>query len=102
MDIVHGDAFKQSSSVFDAMMKKLKREGKGDVVHKSVISKEHQIQLNKYFISVIDTPKGLQHYVWYCIMMFLCRRGREGQRELTKDHFEIREIQGQKYIVQVS
>ena len=49
-DIVHGESFKKSTEIFDAMMKKLKREGKGDIVHKPIISKEHQAQLNKYFL----------------------------------------------------
>ena len=91
-DIAHGESFKKSTDVFD---EEIEREGKGDIVHKPKISKEHQGQLNKYFLSVIDTPKGLLQYVWYCIMMFLCKW------EQLRDCFEVKQWEGQQFVVQV-
>ena len=34
-----------------------------------------------------DNPQALQRLVWFSITFFLCRRGQEGQQNLTKTSF---------------
>ena len=48
------------------------------------------------------TPTGLQNKVWFEIMLYFCRRGRENLRELTKESFKINQAaNGRKYVLQV-
>lgn len=44
----------------------------------------------------------LLHKVWFNIMLYFCRRGREGQRELRVHNFEVKsDDHGNKYIIQI-
>ena len=47
------------------------------------------------------TPIGLQNKVWFEIMMYFCRRGRENLRQLTKESFGIAtDATGRRYVHQ--
>jgi hypothetical protein len=47
------------------------------------------------------TPTGLQHKTWFDMMYFLCRRGRENLRTMTKDTFKVAtDSHGRKYVYQ--
>ncbi|KAJ8316276.1 hypothetical protein KUTeg_006290 [Tegillarca granosa] len=93
-----------SKKVFKAVVGDLKRKGFGAVNHfqpiapndlKKLYSPDN-IALN------IDTPYGLQKKVWFDIVFYLCRRGRENLREMTKLTFEVsRHSNGEKYVHQV-
>jgi len=54
-----------------------------------VISKEDMIKLkNTPALSQI-TPTTLLNAVWFYVMNYCCRRGREGQRQLTRSSFAL-------------
>ena len=40
----------------------------------------------------VDTPSGLQCKVWFDIMFYLCRRGHENLRSMTKTTFRLEQI----------
>lgn len=47
------------------------------------------------------TPTDLQHKTWFDIMYFLCRRGRENLRTMTRDTFKVStESHGREYVYQ--
>ena len=62
--------------------------------------------LQKLYGSVamdISTPCGLQNKVWFDVMFFLCRRGRENLRTMNKSTFAIRkDAKGREYVYQVT
>lgn len=101
IDIINDTDFNISNEVFQAMLKKLKREGKGTTIHKETMEKRHELQLSEYFTNNIDKPRGLQQYVWFTIMYYGIRRGREGLRELQKTSFQLQQKDGKRFIIQV-
>ncbi|CAC5389215.1 KCTD1_15 [Mytilus coruscus] len=49
----------------------------------------------------VNTPYGLQFKVWFELMLFLCRRGQENLRTMTKDTFRTKkDASGLKYVYQ--
>lgn len=88
-DIVNAAEFKPANKVFGAMLVQIKKEGKGDVQHKSPLSKEDLRKLYSFFD--LDSPKGLQDKVFVDFMLYFCNRGRENLRELKVSDFIIDE-----------
>ena len=49
----------------------------------------------------LNSPTGLQDKVWFELMLFICRRGRENLRDIKKDHFLIeKDENGRQYVTQ--
>ena len=97
IDIVIDPAFKEANEVFQAMMVKLKCEGKGVVKHKDPITPDDLTKLYASFDR--NTPEGLQAKVFVNIMLHLCNRGRENLREFDKNYFGIeQDSTGLKYV----
>ena len=67
----------------------LKRLGKAKVEHKPSIDREDLKKLHESEAFNTATPKGLQNKVWFKVMLFFCRRGRENLRELQSDSFRM-------------
>ncbi|XP_052679231.1 uncharacterized protein LOC128160024 [Crassostrea angulata] len=100
---IHGSEFHESKVVFKAAITDMKKKGFGSVDHKPAISTE---DLNKLFNSEtivfnVNTPCGLQSKVWFDLMFYLCRRGRENLRKMTKETFGIEtDAIGREYVFQ--
>ena len=94
LDIVSGIEFKEANKIFSAVLVKLKKEGKGVVVHKNPLSRADLLKLYSSFD--VSTPKGLQDKVFVDFMLYFCNRGRENLRELKKTDFIFHE--NQQYI----
>ena len=75
-----------SNKIFKAVCKQLKREGNASVKHYPSITGEEikVLYSGNHNTFNIDTPVGLQQKVWFEMMFYLCRRGRENQRRMTK------------------
>lgn len=60
--------------------------------------------LRKLYASIAlntETPTGLQKKVWFDVMFYLCRRGRENLRSMTKSTFAVStDSKGREYIYQ--
>jgi hypothetical protein len=82
----------------------MKKKGFGAVKHKPAICQEDLIKL--YDINDVAlnpcTPQGLLNKCWFDVMTFLCRRGRENLRQMTRDTFKINtDGTGRKFVTQV-
>ena len=99
-DIINGSQFKEANQVFQALCKEVHRVGKGKVTHKPVITPGDLKKLETYFTD-LNSPTILLHKVWFDMMLYFCRRGREGQRELTVESFAVNiGDDGRKFIIQ--
>jgi len=89
--------------IFQAVSVDLKRKGLAKVDHYPDISEEDLKKLFSGDSPVFDTntPCGLQQKVWFEVKLFLCRRGQENLRTMTKDTFQvITDAIGLKYVYQ--
>ena len=103
IDIIKETEFTASNAAFKASLVQLKKLGKGDITHHSPIEEEDIETLYEYFDQVQDTPAGLQHKVFFEIMLYICRRGRENLRLLKKDYFAVEiDANGREYVVQTT
>ncbi|XP_062596175.1 uncharacterized protein LOC134257604 [Saccostrea cucullata] len=75
IDIVNDSDFKEANTVFLAMCAKIKKEGKGAVVHKEPITRSDLQKLYMFFN--VETAQGLQDKVFVHYMLYFCNRGRE-------------------------
>lgn len=80
--------FLRSNQMLDAQLINLKRSGKENVAHKPAIEEEHLQQLKASGVFSLSSPLSLLRNVWFHIVLFFCRQGREGQRTLTTKSFK--------------
>ena len=99
-DIINDSDFKASNTCFKNVLIKIKQSGKGNITHYPEIEPE---DLRKLYASFdLNTPDGLQEKVLFDIMFFLCRRGRENLRAMTKSSFFVgHDATGKQYVYQV-
>ena len=91
----------QANLAFSAKQADLKRSGLGDTQSWPPIDENDIDKLYKSNVFDINTPAGLQSKVWFELMLFICRRGRENLRKLEKDHFAItQDSNGRRYVYQ--
>ena len=100
INIIDGPEFQQSSEIFKAQCVQLKRMGLAKIDHKPEITRNDLSLLYSSGVFSSDRPASLQKKVFFEIMFYLCRRGRENLRSLEKDSFKVSEYtDGRKYIV---
>ena len=76
--------FKRSNEILHTQIITSKRQGKENVKNKPAIENEDLAKL-KASQAIADTkPVSLLRNVWFHVVLFFCRRGREGQRELKR------------------
>ena len=95
--------FASSKTVYKAVGVELKKRGKGAVDHKPNISDDDMAKLYDENNIVFNPycPGGLQRKVWFDLMYFLCRRGRENLREMKKGTFvAAKDTNGKEYVYQ--
>ncbi|CAC5386368.1 KCTD1_15 [Mytilus coruscus] len=83
-------SFNKSNQMFAAMFKKLQREGLDKAKHHPSITEGDLQKLRESEVLSMKTPKGLQRKVLFDMMISFGRRGRENQRQFTKDTLEIK------------
>ncbi len=100
-DINNDPEFDSSNQVYKAMRKKIMKEGLGRTNHMDAISEEDLTKLYKGIGFSVNTPVGLQAKVWFEIVFYLCRRGRENQRDMTKAHYQVaKDASGREFVYQ--
>ena len=100
IDIIHDPLFKRANEVFHAVTVDMKRKGLAKVDHTPPIEPE---DLKQMYCSVAlnpNTPVGLQQKVWFDVMFFLCRRGRENLRTMTTTSFSMKTDRTGTYVYQ--
>ena len=73
-----------SNKVLDAKIKQLKRDNEQSTTHKAAIELEDLKKLKSSDVLLSNTPLSLMRNAWFHTTLYWCRRGREGQRNLTK------------------
>ena len=79
--------FKRSNEMLNAQIISLKRPGKENVKHKLAIENEDLAKLKASQAIAVTNPLSLLRNVWFHVVLFFCRRGRVGQRELKRSSF---------------
>ena len=91
--------FMRSNQMLDAQLINLRRNGKENVTHKPAIEEGHLKQLKTSGVFSLSSPLSLLRNVWFHIVLFFCRRGREGQRALTTNSFKFAtDAAGRKFV----
>ena len=102
IDIIKDPEFRESNATFQATLVKLKREGMAKTQHKPPINKE---DINKLYQSGLfdsNSPDTLQNKVFFEVMLYFCRRGRQNLRNLKKSNFSIEtDPSKRKYVCKV-
>lgn len=80
--------FNRSNEMLDAQLVQMKRSGKENTKHKPIIEDEDLVKLKTSEAISLKSPLSLLRNVWFHVVLFFCRRGREGQRQLTKSSFK--------------
>jgi len=88
--------FQQSNQMLNAKLKTMKQQGEQNTKHKTAIEREDLRRLKESDAMSPLTPQGLLNNVWFHVTFYFCRRGREGQRNLTKSSFEFLEDENRK------
>lgn len=103
IDVSTDPEFADCMQIMKATLTDMKKKGHGSVDHKPPISAN---DLKKLYSSEnlafnINTPTGLQMKVWFDLMFFLCRRGRENLRNMTKSTYKVDEdSSGREFVYQ--
>ena len=82
--------FDEANSVYEAQCVALKKRGLAKTEHKPPIADEDIKRLYESGVFNTDSPTTLQNKVFFEIMFFFCRRGRQNLRELKWDDFDIK------------
>jgi hypothetical protein len=100
IDIIKGEEFDKANSVYKAQCTALKKNGLAKTEHKPAIADEDIAKLYESGVFNTETPATLQNKVFFEIMFYFCRQGRQNLRELKKDDFALKvNTQGQRYVV---
>ena len=80
--------FKRWNEILNAQIVRLKRQGKENVTHKPALESEDLMKLKTWPAIALSNPLALLSNVWFNVVLFFCRRVREGQRQLEKTSFK--------------
>ena len=98
-DIINDTVFCEANKVFLAKCVDLKRQGLAKVVHKPAILENDLRKLYECGVFSLVDPKTLQNKVFFEIMLFYCRRGRQNLRELKVTDFSFScDDKGSRYV----
>ena len=105
IDIRTSPIFIRSNEMFLGKTKENKEKGLGKIDNKPPITDEDMKKIGDYFRKTMlgwPNAKGLQQIMLFNIIYYLCRRGRENLRKMTKSTFAIATdpTNGKEYIYQ--
>jgi len=76
-DITNDSELSDANEVFGAKCVDLKQQGLGKVKHKPPICEEDLKKLNESTAFGLNDPEKLQNKVFFEVMLYFCRRGRQ-------------------------
>ena len=99
MNIISDREFATANDMFSAKAKLYYKTHNKKPTHKAYIEQSDMTLLGQYFANALADPVKLQEFNWFNICFQFGRRGREGWRELKKDHFQINtDTKGHRYL----
>lgn len=99
IDIINDPAFTNANKVFAAKCVELKRLGFAKVEHTPPICEEDLQKLYESGVFCVNNPTTLQNKVFFEVMLYFCRRGRQNLRQLKKPDFLLNtDAQGNRYV----
>ena len=91
--------FKRSNEMLNAQIVRLKCQSKENAIHKPAIGSENLMKLKTSPAIALSNPLSLLCNVWFHVVLFFCRRGREGQRQLKKMSFKFEvDASGRRFV----
>ena len=81
--------FKRSNEMLNATVVSLKRQGKEKVKHKPAIENEDLLRLKSSQVLALSNSLSLLRSVWFHIVLFFCRRGREGSEGPENNQLQV-------------
>ena len=102
MNIITDREFNLANDMFSAKVKLYYKTHNKIPKHKASIERADMQLVSQYFQNCLSDPVKLQEYVWFNLCYHFGRRGREGWRDLTKEHFKIMtDAAGHRYVTTV-
>ena len=102
IDIIKDTEFSNANVAFRAAKVQLKKAGKGPE-HRPSVDENDVKKLYTSGVFSQDTPAGLQQKVWFELMIYIFRRGRQNLRDLKKNHFTVHtDYDGRQYVAQAT
>ncbi|KAG1683585.1 hypothetical protein GQR58_009921 [Nymphon striatum] len=89
IDLARDPQFTESNSMFKAVGKVLKSEGKASIDHHPPVELDDLKKIRNYFIENIENPAILQQAVFVYVVMFFIKMGRENLRQLKVNEFAV-------------
>lgn len=104
IDILTDTRFIKSNEMFTGVTRKAKQEGRGEVDSRPPIEEDDMKKISAYFADNLSGPPNpgkLLEMAVFSIIYYMCRRGRQNLRPMTKDTFKIDvDAAGKKFIYQ--
>lgn len=104
INLMRNDTFMQSNRVFEGQLRINKRDGYNTSEHKEPIDPDDVKKIyDQYFTpqKIQREPRTLQHKVFYEMIFFLGKRGRENLAKWKKTDFTIKtNAQGLQYVIE--
>nr|XP_055023105.1 uncharacterized protein LOC129413436 [Misgurnus anguillicaudatus] len=98
-NIISDKDFKSSNAVFKSVLKCYRKNGKDTSVHHPRITESDLEKIRNAPALSSFTPTGLVRKVWFDIQLCFARSGREGNRNLSKEYFVLRQDEnGKEYL----
>ena len=99
IDIINDTKMVRSEITFSAQCVHMKKQGLAKVNHKPAISEKDIEKLYSSQVFALNTPKSLLRKVFFELMFFMCRRGQENLRKLSKSTFTVKKDEnGVEYV----
>ena len=103
IDIIKDTEFNEANRIYEAQCVELKKQGLAKTEHKPPIADEDIKKLYRCGVFNTENPTTLQNKVFFEIMLFFCRRGRQNLHQLKKTDFEIKvNSQGKRCVVKTT